>query len=503
MKRNIFFFLIIIFLSSFAYAEDITLSLNQTDYYFKVGNAATITLESSNTYGENIPGTLEYTVSQNIQQGNMQYANSNTKSTTFTIPKGNVATAMGFGTSQTPATFDVSMQFIYNKNGTQKVSLNTIHIYFVNDTTQKNQQQTTSSSSQQQNQNSAEEQMQEKIDEMLQNQQQNTENKLQNSQLSQDSSALKQEMTEQIQKEEHMQKAFQEKLASNQEFQKEHQQLLEEGYNLTGGEVKPSNTTSGEFSLDYQNKEGESASLQGEMTNGDMTQLDKETPQSRQEALETLQENKKFNKYQKELQEQGYKQQNTEFSTEDNTTTVKMNYQNELNETATITADIKNESVEHIELDANKEESFPFLLIVIFVLVGLASYFLYKKFKKNNEKVEEEKEQNQEIPFDYKKESKQLLALSKKAFEEKQHKDAYGLAAQSLRTYLSYENKLNKETTNDEIIFYLRKHKKSYQKIKECFDLCSLVEFAKYKANKKDFTKIVKEVEKNVIGKKS
>ena len=89
-----------------------------------------------------------------------------------------------------------------------------------------------------------------------------------------------------------------------------------------------------------------------------------------------------------------------------------------------------------------------------------------------------------------------MLEKSKEQFDLKEYKDAYGTAGQALRIFLSYENKLNKEITNDEIINYLRNHKKSYKEIKECFDLCSLVEFAKYEANNKDFEKIVKMVKK-------
>jgi len=71
-----------------------------------------------------------------------------------------------------------------------------------------------------------------------------------------------------------------------------------------------------------------------------------------------------------------------------------------------------------------------------------------------------------------------------------------------LRLFLSYENRLNKEITNDEIINFLREHKKEYKEAKECFDLCSLVEFAKYKANKEDFDRIIEKAKKIIEGDK-
>ena len=65
-----------------------------------------------------------------------------------------------------------------------------------------------------------------------------------------------------------------------------------------------------------------------------------------------------------------------------------------------------------------------------------------------------------------------------------------------MRLFLSYENELNKEITNDEIINYLMNHKQKYEEAKECFDLCSLVEFAKYEINKEDFDRIIRYVKK-------
>ncbi|NIA04107.1 MAG: hypothetical protein GWP09_02035, partial [Nitrospiraceae bacterium] len=43
---------------------------------------------------------------------------------------------------------------------------------------------------------------------------------------------------------------------------------------------------------------------------------------------------------------------------------------------------------------------------------------------------------------------------------------------------------------------YLKKHKLNYKDAKRCFDLCSLVEFAKYEANEKDFNQIISYAEK-------
>lgn len=83
-----------------------------------------------------------------------------------------------------------------------------------------------------------------------------------------------------------------------------------------------------------------------------------------------------------------------------------------------------------------------------------------------------------------------MLEKARRLFDKGEHKDAYMLAGQALRLYLGYKNSLTRETTNDELIAYLKKRRKPFRKAKECLDLCSLVEFARYEANRRDFERI-------------
>ena len=70
-------------------------------------------------------------------------------------------------------------------------------------------------------------------------------------------------------------------------------------------------------------------------------------------------------------------------------------------------------------------------------------------------------------------------------------KEAYGKASESLRLYYSYELGVKKEITSFELIQELRRRELENKQVQECLNLCGLVEFAKYKPNKRDFTKIV------------
>ncbi|MFP4567634.1 MAG: hypothetical protein ACLFN8_01690 [Candidatus Woesearchaeota archaeon] len=514
MSQKIIFSLLIFILAiPLVSAKDIILSLEQSEYYFKTGENAIINLQSENNYKEQINGMLSYTITQSINQGNFQYSSTNMKSTSFSINQGKTQTPINFGTSDTPIVLDIDLQFSYTKNKSKSVNLNNIKIHFINKDSQKNNQQNQISSSSQETsqetkqQNNPFTQQQQRMQQMTnqifgqeQQQPQRTEQRLQNNQLSQDSSALKQQMQNQFQEQQQMKEEFQKELAQNQEFQKEHQELLNQGYNLTNAKFNPSSNNTGDFELEYQNQKNEQATLLGQMNNSKIQNIQKNTAESRQQILNELQENKQFQKYHQQLQDQGYSQQNTQFYQEQNKTNVQLNYFNENNETASIMAEIMNNTIQNVELkNGKKEKKNYWQLLIIISLITILSYFAYKKIHKKSKPEKSNAEKKTEKPFDYKKESLLLLQKSKKLFEKEEYKDAYGAAGQALRLYLSYENKLNKEITNDEIIDYLKKHKKNYKEAKECFDLCSLVEFAKYEANKKDFNKIIKIIEKHIL----
>ncbi|MGC9309134.1 MAG: hypothetical protein ACP5D2_00370 [Candidatus Nanoarchaeia archaeon] len=516
MRSRYFLISIILFLflplvnASLFNSGDITFSVDQKEYYFKVGENAIIPLEIDNTYGKQINGMLSYTYTQEINQGGMHMSSSNTQSTSFSVKEGKNTENLNFGTSENPSTLGVGLKFSYTEKESRIVNLDEIKIHFVSDENQKQNQENRQSSSsekysapQQSQQQDPFSKMQKEIDEMIgRNQQQNQQTiqqKMQNNQIGQDSSALKKQMQRQLQEQEQLKQEFQKKLSENKEFQQEHQKLLQQGYNLTSGNIDPTTENSGKFDLQYQKENGETAQLNGEMENGEIKNMQKLTQEDKNRLLQELNQNKDFQKLNKELQEKGFEQKNTEFSLEKDKTKIKTNYKNPLNQTTSISADFINGTIQNVKIDDLDEEDYSksylwlWILIIIIILL-IASYFIYKKYYN---KIKKEVSEiipviKKEKPFDYKNESRRLLNKAKDLFNKKKYKDAYEKAGQALRLYLSYKYGLKKEVTNDEIIRHLKDKNKDIISIKECFDLCSLVEFAKYRTNKKDFEKIVK-----------
>ena len=494
MKKTILLTVIILIISiSFVSAKDITFSLNQTEYYFLTGQNALIILETENTYSKQINGILTYTITQEINQGGVHYTNSNTESKTLSINDGNDKLNFNFGTSNNPLTLKINLDFQYNEKEKMIVKLENILIHFVSD---QEQQQNNQESKQCTSEKVEEEQTQKEKQEQEKPQLSQQQQTLQNNQMAQDSSAVKKQLEKQLQEQQQEKEEFKKELEKNEKFQEMDQELQEQGYTPKDSELNPTGNNSGDFKITYQNKNNEEATIEGKIENGTIKEINKQSAEDRKDMLNQLYNNTKFQKFNQTLNKEDFSQKNMNFSFQNNKTILKIDYINQNNETASIKTEFINNTVNKIEL-YKKENTSKKIIWFLFLILAVITYYLYKKRYKKEE-ITDIKSKKTEKPFDYLRKSKNILKLSKELFDKKQYKDAYGKAAQALRLFLAYKNDLKKELTNYEIIEYLKKNKIEYKNIKQCFDLCSLVEFAKYKANKKDFDKIIKLAENTI-----
>jgi HEPN domain-containing protein len=172
-----------------------------------------------------------------------------------------------------------------------------------------------------------------------------------------------------------------------------------------------------------------------------------------------------------------------------------------LGESKNITADYIKNKIENVTLEEEKQENNNFnrwFLLLIPIIIGLI-YLIYKKYFKKPKKILEIPEKKIKKLTDYRKEAKKMIAEAEKLFKNKKEKDAYEKVSQAIRYYFSNKLGIKKEITNTDLLKLLkRKKSKDYKKIKTCLDLCALVEFAKYKANKKYFNKIFS-IAKNIV----
>ena len=521
----------IIFMGFFqaVYAQDILLSTNQTDYYFKTGENAIIPIEINNTYGKQISGILQYTISQLINQGNIQLSNYNTEKKSLSINEENNKISLDVGKSDTPSNFTVNLGFNYNENGNRIVPLGPIIIHFVSDESQKNthQQNKMQSSSQPSTQSNQQDifsqqqqqmeqglnelfgnqsdlfsqqqqQMEQRLNELLgnqQNQSQNQQQQLQNNQLAQDSNALKQQLDRQVQKQEQIKKEFEQKLFSNNEFLNRHQNLLKNGYNINASNLNAKSNDTGSFDIKYNNTTGKWATLQGNMKNGTMTNINEQSQDKQEKLLEKLKQNKSYQQFNSKLLTEGFSQNDIAFEANGNVTNVILKYEDQKQANATITANFVNDEIRQVTLeDRNSNPLNLMLLIIIAVTVvsALCIYFAIKKFKNKKSFTIIDTQLNPKLKsFDHVIESKKLIDEAIQYHDKGHYKEAFGTAGKSIRLFLSHDAGIKREITSEELIRLIPKDNYPINDIRECLKVTDLVEFAKLKATDYDFKKII------------
>ncbi len=510
--------------SSLAYADegDMTFTLDRQEFFFRTGQEAVIQLHVDNNHGNQIDGTLTYTIGQSLNSNTMQYSSKNTRSSPFSVADGKSDIPMNFGRSDRPMTLALNMTFSYNEEEELEIVMEDIIIHFVEDPNQQqenqgqqgqeSQEQMSSSSrppgtsqeGQQDMLSQQQEKMQEMMDQMMGKgddkqsdrqhyQQQPAERKLNNNQMAQDSSALKEQMQEQLKQQDEMERQFRDELSGNEQLKKARQDLKDKGYSLKESSISPSGNMSGDFSYEYEKQDGKKASIEGSMENGTITDMKKQTDEMRQDILQQLEQDEDFKRLEKGLKDENMSRQSPEFYEENNESFVRMDYKSKDNRTASIKARVVNGTVEDVELvEDGKEDDGMLRDLILLLLAAAASYILYRRYFSNGKKdINMDRSPAPARPKDYRKDARSMLDMSRKMFDRGEMKEAYATAAGALRYYLRHRDGLSGEMTNDGIISHLRKQRKGYTNAKECFDLCSLVEFARYKANRKDFDRIV------------
>lgn len=506
-NKNIFLFIVVLsvmlFLIQIADAgEDITFTLNQSEYYFMIGEQAIIPFEIENTYDKDINGVLSYTLTQEITQQGLHYSNTNTNSNLFSVDKGDSVVNIGFGVSESPAVLKVSMSFNYKDKEDMVVDLDEIIIHFVQEESQKqnkeDKQECSSEKAEQQQQNQQEQQQEPQTQEQMQQSmtQQKANSMQQNMQ--QDMNSLKNQMNEEMQEKEQMKQEFGKNVENQEQFREAKEQLEKEGYTSESKELNPTGNESGDFKYNYKKENGETASISGSMDEGEINEMIKETSEEMKEMKQALENDTKFKEMKEELEKNGFEMKEPEINKmTTNEAQANVPFMNPAtNQTANITADFVNTTKEPTNIQLHEDNGnrmwglLGFFILVLIVILGILAYNKFLKKNKNIVQLNENAQEKEKI--DFCKNAKSILEQAKELFEKGRRKEAYTRVSKALRYF--YKHKLNagKEMTRDMVIRELKAHKKGYKNAAECLDLCDLVKFAKYEANEKDFRKIVK-----------
>ena len=501
MSRISFFILLMVVAFPLVWAKDITLATNQSEYFFAVGENAVVIVKAENSYGKPMDGVFTYTLVQQITQQGFSYSSSNTQSASFTIADGDSGIPISFGSANQPLTLTVNLRFEYDDSASRFVELSGLVIHFVSDNSQN---QNGGEGKEASSKKAAEPPKQGGQNQQQQSRQDALRQALQNSQLAQDTNALKRQLDEESQKKRAVEEAFRQNIAAREEFQEAHQRLSQMGYNQTSADLSPESEATGEFVVNYGNQAGQQGLIRGRLENGTISDLVVHSAEDDLALLEILERDSRYQRYNRSLARDQYQKMNATFLFRDNTTVIMVNYlrANSTAAAASIEAQIENKSVVKVTLlrDKGSWVRWPVILILMGILVLLGLYRLRKRLR---QVTPVRSDHSVPLPFDYRAEAEGLIRRAREAFAAGLHRDAYSFSAQALRVFLSHRHGLAAEASSDELIVYLKKVRVAYKEIEKCLDSCSLVEFAGEAADSEGFGRLVGLVESVIADKLS
>ena len=317
--------------------------------------------------------------------------------------------------------------------------------------------------------------------------------RVQNNQLNQNTGAIKEEMQREMQKQQQMGDEFKKQLAENPEFQKKHQELLDNGYNLTNASVNPVSNNTGDFELGYQKPGGETARLAGSMENGSMQELMSQTSEDTSAIMDALEQNPEFQRLDHGLNGSGFERGAVAFDQlSQNQTRITVPYAGEDGETREICADYVNGTIENVAIVGESEHEQGMLWILMLALIicaaCVAGWFVHRKYlNKVATPPVQPMEKPANVEVDYVAISGGMIREARGLFERGEEKEAYAKVSEALRFYFSHKFGVYRELTGIETVHLLKNETMDVQTVRDCLNRCELVEFAKSEPDEVEF----------------
>ena len=293
-------------------------------------------------------------------------------------------------------------------------------------------------------------------------------------------------------------KALDEKLSSDKEFQEAAQRLEKDGFVPDKKEFSGLNSQNEtDFNYQYKRADGETANITGDIKDGEVSDVGVKSSVDEKRVMDALSNNTEFMKLDDELRSKGFEKQDFELkSFKKNESSFSAMY-SDGNETVNITGSVEFVEDEVVVSDLKMEDGRTIFdkmkvpLLVFLVLAGVYSYLRYIRRGASDVGLDVPAAVK---PINARKEAMKLIRKAERMYKSGKKRDAYTMVSSGVRLYFKYVICSEKdELTTAEIVRYVRgKELEGYvDDLRECFTLCDMVKFAKYKPNDKDFFRVV------------
>ncbi len=494
--------------------DDITISTENSEYYFKVGTDASVPFTIKSNLKDITDGNIRYELSTATTSSGYSFSQSNEHYESIIIPTGTTSFAINLS-SQNPADYKLDLTAYYMNDGVQQsVVIPQIGIHFIEGSiVPENSGNTQSSTTRPANSGSSSSQMQsspssitspsqsftqmeDRMNEMREEQErmmqqfmsssqagmqnQPSQQSLQNNQMNSESETINQLEQESKKIHEEQQKVA-DKLSDNPLIKETAEFLQKEGYNQTSGTVNLQNDGTGTFAASFEASNGDMAEMTGKYENGSVSELSVTSPDSLP-IPDSLKEDQRYNEAKDYLKESSFQKTDSTITSTLNETRVTESYIDSDNSTATLNAKIEDGVVTEVSITEDKDMALFWIIgiILIIALIIICLIVLYLYFLKNEKRevkqiIEEEIIEEPQV-IDYQKDVLALLEDATDALSLGDEKRAYSLTGGALRMLISYREGNGSSLTNTEAIELLFDSEK--EKMEKILKKCGEISYA-------------------------
>lgn len=471
-------------------AAEITLSSDRNEYYIPLGEVAEIPLTAISSYDRAIEGTFRFTTVEQLQNAGMVMMSTQNQAYSHPLKPGVSNLSFSAGASDVEKSMRVQVSYDYSDPSQVQVTLPEIVIHFVAQPPPSGgtQSPVTSTSSPGSGNVPATSSLQ-IIQQSVNVQQQpgrsgNLQQVISNNQMHQDANALKEQLQKEAARKEQDKTRFDENLDSDPLMKSINESMAADGFFRTSRVTNPESGESGSFETEYQNSAGESASVAGNMEKGVIPSLTV-TSTASLNVTAPLESNTTYQSMTQKLRDQGFSRNLIHLNISAGGATINLTYQNVQGKRVFINATSEQGNLTWLTMETEPEAQADYLPVIAICILGavivIGVWIIIRRYRRHGKQVAglPIHPATPLEPFDHRKAALDLLALAESAFREKRFTDAYGMAGQALRLFLSWEYGARHEMTNEEMIAFLRLRNRDFRQVESVLDRCSDIEFAK------------------------
>ena len=310
----------------------------------------------------------------------------------------------------------------------------------------------------------------------------------------QDMGAVKRQMEEQVRKRKEMEKSIEKKLENDSQFKTLDRELKNKGYTPLSKNINPESNNTGSFEYTYKNKQGEQETIRGSIENGTVKNIEKWGDEEKKRLMQSIENSTQFRKLQNSLKKMGYNLSSKDIKhPSGNLSTFQYTYKNNASEMR-ITGNVTlSGQVTSIKLEGEKKSNPYGLMLLAALVLAVIAYMVYRKYFRKRPLPAKTKPVPvpQKKPRDFRKEALRGIEEAERLFSQGKKREAYTRLSRAVREYFIHTlSEGREEMTSTEILRILKnKSMPVHKHAKQCFDICDLVKFAKYRPNSRDFRK--------------